>query len=132
MIITKQKTIYDVQEDFAHQYPFLKLEFYELDNNSPASRGKKPLSYSTSLKAAGLSEDNGIIEICNEMTVAELEKTFRKKFGLDVQVSRKSGMIWLETKMTDKWSLQKQNQHGREISLTSTEYRPVEIIQGNG
>ena len=42
------------------------------------------------------------------MSVYELERSFKNLFGLNVQVSRKAGMIWLETTKTDKWSLQKQ------------------------
>jgi hypothetical protein len=31
-------------------------------------------------------------------------------------VFRKSGNLWLETTMTDDWTLQQQNDHGYEIS----------------
>jgi hypothetical protein len=37
-------------------------------------------------------------------------------FGVPVQILRKSGKIWLETTMTDHWTLLQQNQHGEEIS----------------
>lgn len=50
------------------------------------------------------------------MKVSELEKLFKDKFKLAVQVFRKSGNLWLETTMTDNWSLLQQNNHGREIS----------------
>ena len=46
----------------------------------------------------------------------ELEKIFKDQFGLAVQVFRKSGNLWLETTMTDNWTLQQQNNHGKEIS----------------
>ena len=50
------------------------------------------------------------------MTVGELEKLFRERFGANIQVSRKSGTLWLETTMTDNWTLKQQNEHGRELS----------------
>jgi hypothetical protein len=28
-------------------------------------------------------------------------------------------MLWLETTMTDNWTLQKQNENGREVSITT-------------
>ena len=62
----------------------------------------------------GIKED--IIEIEERMKVSELEKLFKDKFKLAVQVFRKSGNLWLETTMTDNWSLLQQNNHGREIS----------------
>ncbi|MEI9910895.1 MAG: hypothetical protein WDO71_15215 [Bacteroidota bacterium] len=50
------------------------------------------------------------------MTVGQLEDIFQKQFGLQVQVSRRSGTLWLETTMTDNWTLKQQNDHGRELS----------------
>jgi len=54
------------------------------------------------------------------MTVAELEKMITEKYGMNVQVVRRSGNIWLETTMTDDWTLQQQNDHGREITTHGT------------
>ena len=59
---------------------------------------------------------DGDIQINEEMKVIELEKLFKDKFKLAVQVFRKSGNLWLETTMTDNWTLAQQNNHGREIS----------------
>jgi hypothetical protein len=67
------------------------------------------------MTAAGLKQ-NGAIEIFDQMTVKQLETTFREKFGLNVQVARRSGSMWLETTMTDNWTLKHQNDHGRELS----------------
>ena len=44
------------------------------------------------------------------------EKIFKDQFSLAVQVFRRSGNLWLETTMTDNWTLRQQNEHGREIS----------------
>ncbi|MGZ5220992.1 MAG: hypothetical protein ACXWC7_12970 [Chitinophagaceae bacterium] len=121
LVISKEKTIRDVQMDFTNQFPFLKLEFYKRDNADPAVPVKKHLPHSTTLRQAGLKE-SGVLDIQNEMTVVALEKKFYSDFGLDVQVLRKSGMLWLETTVTDKWALEKQNEHGREISLTPNDF----------
>jgi hypothetical protein len=48
--------------------------------------------------------------------VRELENDLREGFHLNAQVFRRSGNIWLETTMTDKWTLKQQNEHGKEIS----------------
>ena len=55
------------------------------------------------------------------MKVNELEKIFKDRFNLAVQVFRKSGNLWLETTMTDNWTLQQQNNHGGEISTEKTD-----------
>ena len=52
------------------------------------------------------------------MKVEELERILKKDFGLRAQVFRKSGNLWLETTMTDGWTLAQQNYHGKELSTT--------------
>jgi hypothetical protein len=54
--------------------------------------------------------------------VVELECLFEDQFGLFVQVFRRSGNLWLETTVTDSWSLQKQNEQGKELS--GNDWRP--------
>lgn len=115
LLLSKDKTIHEIQQSFSGKYPFLKIEFYKHDGRNPAPPVKTHVSHAATLKAAGLKND-GLVEIKNDLTVGELEKTFLDQFGLRAQVSRKSGLLWLETTMTDQWSLQKQNDHGREIT----------------
>jgi hypothetical protein len=50
------------------------------------------------------------------MTVSELEKLCDEQFGISIQVYRRSGTLWLETSMTDSWTIQQQNDRGSEIS----------------
>jgi hypothetical protein len=119
LVLTKDKRIGDIQETFNKAYPYLKLDFHSSNNLNP-SFPKKNLLPDSSLASAGLKEQ-GEIELTEEMPVYELEQSLKNLFGLNIQVSRKAGMIWLETTKTDKWSLQKQNEHGREISIPEKE-----------
>lgn len=96
LFISKDKTIHEVQQSFSSKYPFLKLEFYKRDTTDPAIDIKKYLPHSITLEAAGLKK-NGLIDIRNDLTVADLEKIFLTKFGLNVQVSRKSKILWLQS-----------------------------------
>jgi hypothetical protein len=50
------------------------------------------------------------------MTVSELESLLLQLFGLPVQVYRKSGNFWMETRMTRDWTLKQQNEHGKDIA----------------
>jgi len=110
--ISQTKTLNETQEAFNNAYPFLRIEFYR--NNEPGF-ARRHLTNSMALSAAGLKGE-GDLEITDSMTVGELEKTLLEKFGLHVQVSRRSGILWLETTMTDNWTLKQQNDHGRELS----------------
>jgi hypothetical protein len=110
--ISNTRTVQDVRHDFNSQYPFLKLEFYKITPQK--SRTREQIPHTLSLKSAGL-KSTGYIDIDNAMSVGELEKMFNEQFGLSAQVSRHSAGVWLETTMTDKWSLQKQNEYGKEI-----------------
>ena len=60
---------------------------------------------------------DGILEIDDSMKVSDLENTLKDQYGLLAQVFRKSGNVWLETTMSDNWTLKQQNDHGHEISI---------------
>ena len=110
--ISPDRTLSETQQDFNDVYRYLRLEFYR---NSEPGVARKHINNSVKLNAAGLKK-NGEIEISDTTVVGQLENEFLEKFGLHVQVSRKSGTIWLETTMTDNWTLKQQNDHGRELS----------------
>ncbi len=110
--ILQNRTLSETQDDFNKAYPYLRIEFYR---NTEPGFARRHLNNSMLLTAAGLKKD-GMLEFDDSMTVGELENTFHEKFGLNVQVSRRSGTLWLETTMTDHWTLKQQNDHGRELS----------------
>lgn len=112
--ILKNRFIGDVQADFERAYPFLRLDFYKKANGKPAE-SKLKLSKSIPLSVTGMHQE-GELSVHDAMTVGELEEIFNNQFGAAVQVSRRSGSIWLETTMTDNWTLKQQNDHGRELS----------------
>jgi hypothetical protein len=122
--VKRNGKVADVQEDFSKAYPFLKLEFYPPTKEKVAKRLQQRLKRSTPLRLAGVHRE-GEIRIADGMTVGELENIFRERFGANVQVSRHSGSVWLETTMTDKWTLKQQNDHGRELSY------PLKKIPGD-
>jgi len=108
----------EVQSAFNKAYPFLKLEFFTKNNfkkNDPSAR--KSIPARKKLGDYTTSPFKTTIEINEEMTVAELEKILKELLLIDVQVYRRSENLWLQTTITDKWSLKKQNEHGMETSL---------------
>src|SRR5215510_8084474 len=112
LYISQHKTLRETQEEFNRCYPFLRIDFYR---NTEPGFARRHLTNSMLMPAAGLKR-SGELELADSMTVGELEGQLRDKFGLNAQVSRKSGTLWLETTMTDSWTLKQQNDHGRELS----------------
>lgn len=124
----------EVQKDFSSAYPFLKIEFFK---NGFTRQSRYPahqqIDRQQKIKDSWIyKKDSGQIEITDAMTVHELENAFIDQFGLCVQVFRKSGNIWLETTMTDNWTLKQQSDHAMEIVRGSkTVYRPYQDREPN-
>ncbi len=106
-----------LQEDFNKAFPFLKLEFFKHAHNVQEGNAKHDLiSPADSAKAVYRKEAKGHVLINEDMTVGELEQLLSHYFGLSAQVFRKSGRTWLETTVTDDWTLRRQNDQGYELS----------------
>lgn len=103
-------TISQVQEKFHKRYPFLKLEFFSQPHSlHGGSRKEHMIPSETLLKDCRTLHKEGHLEIHPYNSVAHFENSFREFFGLHVQVFRKSGELWIETTVTDDWTLEKQN-----------------------
>ncbi|MGK2861151.1 MAG: hypothetical protein ACSLE0_04420 [Chitinophagaceae bacterium] len=125
--VSKNKTIAELQSDFRRFYPFLRLDFYNNTNGKLGTFLNQKLNGTMFLDRAGNKREGGI-QLMDSMTIEALEKTFQNRFGMLVQVSRKSGTVWLQTTMTDSWTLKQQNEHGRELSLPDKNTSPnIEI-----
>jgi glycerol-3-phosphate O-acyltransferase len=115
--ISKTRTFKELQQDFNNLFPFLKIEFFKRGHAiEEGSNAQKMIRSSQLQDVTGSVKEEGLLEIQPTMTVADFEQTLLNRFGLAIQVFRKSGNLWLETTMTDQWSLKQQNEHGREIS----------------
>jgi hypothetical protein len=93
--INTESSVKNIQVQFNSLYPFLKIEF---------------------LKSMASFINSGIININSKRTVAEIENEFKEKIGVPIQVFRKSGNVWIETTLTDDWTLEQQNKEGEQIS----------------
>lgn len=112
--ISEDATIANIQNEFQAAYPFLKLEFYwqphEAGSASPAWEKIAP---QTPIEDIRMVHSFGWISISHSRTAQELEYDFRHNYGLNVQVLRKSGDLWLETTKTDNWTLGQLNDEGK-------------------
>jgi hypothetical protein len=118
--IAPNRLISDLQKDFNNAFPFLKIEFFQNRNQQlPAFTFQQILPHNRRIVEGQSAVTDGDIEISSDMKVKDLEKIFKDQFSLAAQVFRRSGNLWLETTMTDDWTLEQQNEHGREISTDS-------------
>lgn len=118
IVIDESQTIESVQKKFNSVFPFLKIEFFK-DSHTIGSGSKKKRMYeSGTIKLINLNKNfkRGRISIEANRTVANLETDFQNQFGLNIQVFRKSGKVWLETSVTDSWTLDEQNKEGLRFS----------------
>jgi hypothetical protein len=115
--ITKDRIIKDIQKEFNLEFPFLKIEFFKKGYHTRTAYKETGLSHEMMVGLNNLGSSLEGLQITGSMTVKELERKCEEALGLSVQVYRKSGNLWLETTMTDNWTLDQQNENGRQISL---------------
>ncbi len=106
----------DIKKKFSRVYPYLKLEFFTKKHAEGEGSGKDSL-IKEDVKIAEIrtKHNEGDFIITPASTVTEVEQGFESKFGINVQVFRKSHNLWLETTATDNWTLKEQNETGMEM-----------------
>lgn len=115
--IDDSRKIAAVQEEFNEMFPYLKIEFFSKPHKVEKPSSKKMLKHpDRTIGQCRSIHTQGGLAIIPSMTVTELEQRFNDEYGLSVQVFRKSGRVWLETTVTDSWTLEEQNQQGLELS----------------
>lgn len=117
MVVDAKQTTTGLQRDFSKHFPFLKIEFFR----EPCIKGKgnskdKMILSSEIISRLQRKKQLGKISYTISTTVSEIEEKFLDKFGLCMQVFRKSGNVWLETTSTDDWTLEQQNEEGRSLA----------------
>ncbi len=115
ILVEPDKKINAIQDEFNNAFPYLKLEFY-----SRPSKSNEPFKYlknrSKSISEFKIMPGKKNFNITSDITAAEIHKNFMDIYGLGVQLFRKSGKAWLETTLTDSWTLAEQNRQGEELS----------------
>lgn len=112
MKVTPDTHLLSLQLAFNEKFPHLKIAFYK---NAHDRNELSPI-------AEEVFRDYTMGEVNPNFTGAEFllyehekvndfEEKMEKQFGLHVQVLRKSGQTWIQTSVTDEWTLQKQEEH---------------------
>ncbi len=115
--IQPDTTLNELKHAFAQHFPYLKWEFFHRSHQHHEGSHKKDMILGNPLlQKISTHLQQYRIEFHDTTSVQDLEQLIWDAFGLSVQVFRKSGNLWLETTVTDQWSLAYQNEQGRELS----------------
>ncbi len=114
MKITKEKTLLDLQSDFSGKFPGLKIQFYRgayLSGKTSPPEDQLPASVAVG-QVPGFRQE-GEMDTDGHLKVATFESRLWDTFGLNAQVFRRSGNLWLQTSATDQWTLAEQDRKGQ-------------------
>ena len=104
----------DIQDRFSKCFPWLKIEFYSHPQSlKKSSKDENRISSEKNVGQVRHDHRQGELEIKSWYSVARVEKDFREKFGLNVQVFRKENGGWVQTSKTDKFTLHEQEKMAR-------------------
>ena len=112
MIILKTHKVSELKESFSTVFPGLKIEFYTFEHGVLEGSKSKSISTDMILMDVYPNMKEGSINLEKNQTVAHFEAEMRLKFGLYIQVFRRSAELWLQTIATDYWTLETQNNKG--------------------
>jgi hypothetical protein len=124
LIIKEDSLVRNIQDQFNAQFPFLKIEFLKIFANTRAECKTKYAKPDDLFKRIPGFIDEGKIDIYEAQTVARVESNFKECLGVSAHVFRRSGDIWIETTLTEDWTLEQQNKIGEQI----TNYREAKIF----
>lgn len=128
MLITNDKSLRQIKLEFQDKFPWLKLEFYtERHGSGEASSDAHHLDDDKTIGEVRKIGSEGELSIHGNLKVASLEEEFRDNYGLNAQVFRRSGEIWLQTTSTDDWTLTEQNDKGANSGSTGGVVESYEV-----
>lgn len=115
LVVKEDKNLLKLKEEFSELFPYLRIEFYHgLKQNAIVLKSKA--NYEKCLSEFRLPSIKDGFTIKPTMTVCDLTENFRKIYGLSSMIMRKSGNAWLQTSLTENWTLEQQNSLGEELS----------------
>jgi hypothetical protein len=129
-IIDEKQSIAEIQELFQDRFPFLKISFFSTPHQTGEGTPAEHMYNSMlTLEEIGTLKHEGKVTISGTMSVGDVEKMFIQKYGIPAQIFRRSGTSWIQTTTTDSWTLNNQNDKGREMSTPFAEDKDMPDYQ---
>ena len=112
MKITPDTHLFNLQLAFEEKFPKLKIEFFKSkhDKNELSPLNEEILSDLT-VKELNPDFQEKFLLLFETEKVSAFEKRMEEEFGLHIQVMRRSGSSWIQTSVTDDWTMLKQEEH---------------------
>ena len=115
--INDTTTIREIEALFSGEYPFLNIIFiHQVHEGDEESVKQKAISVDTAIGEIKKTHVSSFIEIEPWNTIVDVEKEFRQRFGLLVEILRKSDSHWILPAGADHLTLREQNELGRAAS----------------
>jgi hypothetical protein len=122
--IDPKATFESIRLQFKKHFPFLDIHCFKNKHENQQGSSKKSM-HQPDTRLSELMNVSGPVSVAFQPTdtVKQFEEKIKDTSGLNVQVFRKSGKLWLETTVTDGWTLQQQNEEG-EKSVSEVKEEP--------
>jgi hypothetical protein len=100
-------TIGDLKKQFNQNFEAVRIEFYHHSHKDRSASAKEDqIKDQVALKDLIKTGKSIHLEFDRTIKISELEQIFEQDFGLHIQIFRKYGESWLQTTLSDHWSLQ--------------------------
>ena len=109
IVIKKDSLVRDVQNQFTGYFPFLKIEFLKGSLEGGVVLKKEYATPGDFFKRIPSLKYEGEIYLDFKQAINELEKHFKEYYGVSIHIFRKAGNVWIETTLTNDWTLERQN-----------------------
>ena len=115
--INDTTTIREIEGLFSTEYPYLNITFiHQVHDPGDEFLKQKAIPVDTTIGEIKKTHTSALIEIQPGNTIADIEKEFRQRFGLLVEILRKSDSHWILPAGADQLTLREQNELGRAAS----------------
>ncbi len=116
IIVDGKKKLHVLQSEFNDAFRFLKLEFPAVVSSANKHLRNNTICLSNTISEVSKTTTAKQLTITPSTTITALKKQFMDLYGFPVQVMRRFGTTWVETTVTDGWTLEEQNRHGERLS----------------
>ncbi len=113
MLVTKDTQLKSIQNEFSSLLPGLSLKFYKSNHDKFHSNHQydEIVSNFTIIDLNPDFDKDIEVEFWEDEVVFEFERRIAELLGVNVQVLRRSKKVWLQTSVTDSWTLKKEMEH---------------------
>ncbi len=120
IIIDDTTRLCDIQSVFQRQFAYLKLEFFNFKKRNEGGFSMADMIKNSDTKVEKIRKIDGskVLNFNGHLKTSTLEERLMLAHGLRAQVFRRTGNLWLETSQTDSFTLSKQNQMGKESTIS--------------